>query len=1570
MGLAATCDREAMDLLAGPRDASDPVAAAAKWMDLAERDPPALLPAPPERALLGTGAVEAGLYWPAREVALTRLGSLPETGRRAVEARWGARAAAALEDALRSSVDVRAAVEDVAARWPVTEAGGTALILCAEAAAERADDAGAARHLGRWFRLRPFDTPVRKATAGARLADALVRLEDEAGILVLARRLAPLAGVEALVRGGGVPAEEIPVRALAEVRARVARRAPAAAPPPLPERLSVLWSLDTRDPNLVPGHAPGSGVPTARVAVDGGAVYVVEARRVRRVDRDTGLVRWSYPRAEALGRDHDPEARAREFEAPVRDVVVAGGLVLAVLGDPPIPPAATFLHENTWIYASERSRESRARVVALDPADGRAVWWSGRIDETDPVVGAADTAVASPLLVDRDVVYAVLSARRGAVESWLAAFDLASGRVRRVTYLARGESGRVVADASVGGARDLVEARIRSLPRAQRPARRGDEIAVVTGAGTAAGVDAATGRLAWVQALPRYASGDDPSESDGSGSVASAHAPTNEPLAAFGAWFVAAEDSPVPVALEQGTGRMRWLGPAGGGAPPSLRAARARHLLGVTADARGRGLVRFAGNEVAVECRDVLEGRPRTDGRLGEWFGAPARGANGDARPADLVGRPLVRGASVYAMHGGTLRVADPAPSDPTRALHERSGAGVVVPDADVVDGDLLAAGDALLVVGADRVVALAPEDVVRAVARAPGLDGADRAARACLLARVAPSRAAAEAAVAASAGAAAVRAQALPAAIDALLASKEGVVAAGTAEALSGLLDLVDALEPPSRARAYRTVFRGLERDRPERVVELLDRWLPWGDRALVDVDPAGRVRVRSDFLAAHELLARGAATAAGRAALERREARAEVALAAAADLGEAATEEAIRRAAGTRAAWRATWALLARRIDAGRHAEAAATAADLRTRVPLGVELGSAAAHGLRGLEADLLTRAGERAAASAALFDADRDGPLLARTLDGGPAALLSSRLSRLASGPAADDEPEAVLTLFPGRIPSSTERRDATVLEPTGPGAGPDLARVVVARGLEYEVQPLPAGPAVPVAPSDAAYLGAVLQDREPSMPGPGVRVASVTPGGAADRGGLREGDWIVRFGREEAGDRASLVRAIAQTPIGASVRVEALRAGRALALDVAPARRARTDRAPSVPSTCYLPGDGTVVLASRFGLERVSLETGASTPIWRSRGHGDLDEATGFGGVVYAVAGSAPLCDATVVAVEVASGVERWATTLEGRALAPPRVVGSALVVDTREPSRTFVLDRATGSVRGSYARAVNYQAAAGLPVAGLPAELGGSVDAGGTVFLWRDGDRRGAGDAPWLTGVDPATGVALWNHAPDLGSGGRLFGLPLAGGGLLATAAVDERIDVFLPDLRGGVEPHANPLPIDGPRFGSSRWGVLTSDSRLAVGGDLVYVSRISKDGTATVGSVEVDRRAARGLSVEDPLNWRSPGETLLRPNTSTTLPDRNDLWPTLASFRATQDGAWACATTWRTGAEGAVGRSVFVSPTIEGPNGFVPVPTESSILYARGPVLVGARVLVPTDGGYVVLRRRPADAR
>jgi len=469
---------------------------------------------------------------------------------------------------------------------------------------------------------------------------------------------------------------------------------------------------------------------------------------------------------------------------------------------------------------------------------------------------------------------------------------------------------------------------------------------------------------------------------------------------------------------------------------------------------------------------------------------------------------------------------------------------------------------------------------------------------------------------------------------------------------------------------------------------------------------------------------------------------------------------------------------------------------------------------------------------------------------------------------------------------------------------------------------------------------------------------------VTPGAAGDRGGLREGDWILRWGRIDASDRGALVRAIAQTPLGSVVRVEGLRAGRAVAFDVAPARRAREDRSPSVASTCHLPGDGTVVLASRFGLARVDLESGAATPLWRSRVPGDIDETTGFAGVVYAVVGTSPLGDSTVVAVDERSGVERWATALEGRVLAAPRIVGSALVLDTREPTRTWILDRATGSVRASHERSTSYRAAFGFVGGGYASDGGESVDAGGTVFLWRDGAR-----GPWLTGVDPATGVASWHHTPDVSSGGRLFGLPLAGGGLVATAAVDEAIDVFLPDLRGGVEPFGS-LRIDGPRFGSSRWGVLTSDARLAVGGDVVYVARISRDVVATAGSVEIDRRAARGISVQDPANWRPPSEPLLRPNSATTVQDRNDAWPTLASFRATLDGAWACATTWRPSAEAAAGRAVFIAPSVEGPDGFVAVATQSSILYARGPLLAGAWVLVPTDGGYLILRRRAMEAR
>lgn len=1567
-GLVTKLDREAeVHLLGSAQASADPLSAARIWMGIVEDDPKALLPARRSPWDFAPTTKEDGLLWPASEVSMTRLARLPAAARALVEARFGPSADRALGIALEGGSDDAALV--AAARYPVTESGAKALLLVADRRIEAGRDAEAARHLWRWLRFRvpPVGNPAHVASVVARLFDTLVRLEDERGIAALARVSLLIPGTSVVVGGVRHDVLALPALAMAAARARMAAHPttrPAEGPPVSPTHV---WSIDASDPNLVGGRGVSTGLPSARVAVDGDALYVCDARRVRRVDRVTGFVRWAYPSAEPLPRDFDPAERSRSFELPARDVVTAGPLVLAVLGTPPVSPSATFLHDGQVVHGSHLARETRTRIVALDAADGHAVWWSGRLDEADPVVGAPDAAITSALMVDGDVVHAVVSARRGAVECWLATFDLATGRVRRTTYLARAESGLVL-PVRPGAERTLAEERIRGLPRAERPVRFGDEIVVVTGAGFVAGVSAETGHLDWVEALPR-------SDADWGLGHPPTFSPHNEPVAGFGGWFVAAEDAPFAVALEAGSGRLRWVG-----TPPRRRIdpsddgtsdastdgfVEAPHLLGTQRQTGGRPTIVLAGGARALEVRDAISGALVPEASLETLREFDPVSVSSDA------GRPTWQGSSLRCVRGGRLRTLE-APYRAEGRWWERDDRPMAPSSAGPVEGDLVCAGDTWLVVGPERIIAIADADVTLSLARAKGRDGVDVAARACVLARLRPSRGALRAAVAASAAEPRVREQLLPGAVDALLPTAEGIASIDDAASLSSLLALVDALEPPARAHAYLLIFRGLEvMNRDARIADLLDAWLRFGDRALVDVradggQADGRVRVRSDLYASAMLPQTAARSAPGRQALERRERVAEAAIDEARALGESALIEAIRRAGGTRAAWFGRFALLTLRIDAGRYADAAATAADLRTSAPdsrkpalatIGIDLGSAAAHGLRALEADLLARAGESEAARQALFDADRDGPALARTLDGGPEAFLARELERWSGGPSPEAEVEGRLELFQGeRTPSEQARRDVLVLEPVGPGAASDLDRVIVARGLELEIRALSTGLAVPVTAVDAAFLGAVLSDRETSIPGPGVRIASVVAGAGADRAGLRAGDWILRWEGHDATDRMSLLSEIARTPVGAPARVEALRLATRLDLSVTPGRRAMDDRSPPPPTRAVYERGGTAIVPSRFGLLRIDLSTGIATPVWRSRHPGEVVEALGFAGTHFVLVETSPLGDTTVVALDETTGAERFVTAIEGSTSTPPRVVGSALVVDTIEPTRTWMLDRETGSLRATYARSAATEARASrAPSAPEPAT---SVDAGGAVWLWREGEG-------WLSSIDPASGTVGFHHLPSATGG--LLPRPLSGGGVVAAAAVSDLIEIFLPDLRAGVEPFGS-LKVDGTHFGIPASGALDFLSRVAVGGDCVHIARISTDKRAALGTVEIDRRAARGLAAGDPVNWHPGENSLLKAPSSTATPGRSDLWPVFASLRATLDGAWGCATFWDVGLEGAPGRAVWFEPGDH--DAVASIRTESSILYARGPLLVGSRVLVPTDGGYVVVRRREKSAR
>ncbi len=75
------------------------------------------------------------------------------------------------------------------------------------------------------------------------------------------------------------------------------------------------------------------------------------------------------------------------------------------------------------------------------------------------------------------------------------------------------------------------------------------------------------------------------------------------------------------------------------------------------------------------------------------------------------------------------------------------------------------------------------------------------------------------------------------------------------------------------------------------------------------------------------------------------------------------------------------------------------------------------------------------------------------------------------------------------------------------------------------------------------------------------PDGGVIVGDVTPGGPAEKAGLREEDVIVSIGGQKIADGDGLIQVVAATPVGETTPVEVIRDGKRVKLDVTIADRA-------------------------------------------------------------------------------------------------------------------------------------------------------------------------------------------------------------------------------------------------------------------------------------------------------------------------------------------------------------------------------------------------------------------------
>jgi hypothetical protein len=1469
-GRASRADLEARGhLLEAPGAPADPAAAARRWMELAESESEALLPAPEDA---GGGP---GTWWPAREVAFARLARLPDAGRRAVEERWGPRARADLERALatRSTEPL----ERVTAEAPVTSAGLEALLLLADDAVGRGDGVAGARHLRRWLAFAPTATPAARAEAGARLVDACALAGDVMGVGDVVRRLREVADVPVRRGDARTTLLERGARAFAEARARRAERRRRSDARPLEGGLSLAWSVAL--PDGPHGRAPSSDdedeapgpPPPAAVETEGSAVWLASRSRVRRLDLETGLERWAFPAAAEIPRRRSiaPWQAAPASDRPA-SLTKAGRLLLAVLTDEPelvvlrpVRPrrfGRALLVMGGWSASGD---SPRARLVALDAETGTLAWSTGRSEESDPVLGADDVGVTSPPLVDGARVWVVLSARRAAVVSWLACLDLATGRARSVTRLGSGEGGLV---GPATGPRRWRGPSVAAMPSAQRPSRAGDEIAVAPGTGYLAGVAAEDGRLRWIQALPAHDWGS--SSPDAVADFVARAKPepqTFDPrgavLSAAGTWFVAQVGAPSVAAVASGTGGLRWAGPhLDAPGPMGWPEVEGTELVGVHATPQGGLRLRLAGPARGLALLDADTGAlaaPR--------FGGFASGPDVADEAPTAMGRVATDEAHAWGWRTKTVvRVAWPAEDGDAWDAGAVPGSGE--PDPSTVDDateprDVVRASGAWLAIGPDRIEAWAPSATLVAWRTGPPRDAADAAARAI--------RAAKEGSAAGLSRAIEAARAAPTEAVRALLLDALAAALGGLSRGLEPVPEVLEAATAPDlplaaedrarlRWRVASAWFRGDEHDKAARVA---DAMLRAGDEGLVETED-GEAWMRAD-LAALDLLRRCAAASAGADVLRARDEEA------------AARDGGARAMAGTPSAWVEGLSRLAAALDASDAARAAREASDLRLAPPVRAEVGVAAAQALRALEGEALAEAGETSAARVALFEAERAGPGAARSLDGAPVASLSGRLA--AREPFAPEAPEP-----PGASPRTGEAPDGPpsgaawwstlpveagpaegeasaavssveVLPPSGPGASPSLAHALLATGPALESCDLAAKTRAPLAPRDEGWIGVSLEDLGPAAGEAGALVRWVAPHGPADRAGWRKGDVVVSWAGRPVEDRRGLERDAAEAAPGLRVATRVRRAGAEVeaTVEVGDGRWAADRSRP--PRFAWMRNDHEAVVACPYGLRVVDLVQAASRDLWRSREAGEVAFASASAGTVWVATGDEGLANASLVAVDAATGDERWVAELPGPAAGAPRACGSAVVVDLADPARTAIVDARDGRLRSVRARldtgwrglpwlARPWFARLGLR-APRPATEPGSADAAGLVCSLLESGKG------WQA-VNSSTGAVahVYDDAPrgrvDYGEAG------LAVGSLVATVGSDQRIRTWMPSLTGDV-PEGSLRVAETDLFALDEEEIHGGPALLATAGDLVYLLRAPKWRVAQVVSLERKREGS-----------------------------------------------------------------------------------------------------------------------
>lgn len=237
----------------------------------------------------------------------------------------------------------------------------------------------------------------------------------------------------------------------------------------------------------------------------------------------------------------------------------------------------------------------KRRLRALDRDTGELLWKQERPDQSERAfVNSFD--VAGPPAVGGGIAYASGSVTEGAINAYLAAFDLATGDLLWKTLLCSGQQELTMFN------RPFQEHVI------SPPLLEGGTLYVSTNLGVIGSVDAWSGRVRW---LTRYesierkgATGVRPDRE-----VREIHWQNQEPFIEDGVLFVAPLDSRQVMALEPQTGRTSYVVESYARRRPPLR----HQVL-----PRGDGKVLFV-TDMGVECMDAQTGAVVWPHRPFEW---------------------------------------------------------------------------------------------------------------------------------------------------------------------------------------------------------------------------------------------------------------------------------------------------------------------------------------------------------------------------------------------------------------------------------------------------------------------------------------------------------------------------------------------------------------------------------------------------------------------------------------------------------------------------------------------------------------------------------------------------------------------------------------------------------------------------------------------------------------------------------------------------------------------------------------------------------------------------------------